>query len=84
MIQTREALIANGIGLAQLRVEIGLISEIIFKYSNKGSERKKRLTLPRLDVVSAVEIDSFLKMKSNCDNFENVLAQLVSNCPDQN
>ena len=84
MIQTREALIANGIGLAQLRVEIGLISEIIFKYSNKGSERKKRLTLSRLDVVSAVEIDSFLKMKSNCDNFENVFAQLVSNCPDQN
>ena len=63
MIQTREALIANGIGLAQLRVEIGLISEIIFKYSNKGSERKKvqEFLFQKFDV----EIDCKKKFKDN-------------------
>ena len=65
MIQTRDALIAKGIELAQLRVEIGLTSEIIFKYSNKGSETKKFTT-------NAVGIDSFLTFISIYDNFENV------------
>ena len=66
MIQTREALIANGMGLAQLRVEIGLISEIISKYSNKGSERKKNKSERcRGTVVYAVGRYSFLSIKSN-------------------
>lgn len=79
MIQTREALIANGMGLAQLRVEIGFISEIIFKYSNKGSERKKiTANAVGVAVVYAVGRDSFLSIKSNL-TISKLLFPLLSN-----